>query len=91
MNVGNLLFSRRVRQNHALEHATITILSGMVSDLNVSARSSADGFIIFGNVDLGVLRKAMDGGNPEAKTVLAMLHLQGTSIRRFDPGFSPRG
>jgi len=60
MNVGNLLFSRRVRQNHALEHATITILSGMVSDLNVSARSSADGFIIFGNVDLGVLRKAMD-------------------------------
>src|SRR3954452_23249851 len=60
MNVGNLLFSRRVRQNHALEHATITILSGMISDLNVSARSSADGFIIFGSVDLGVLRKAMD-------------------------------
>jgi predicted oxidoreductase len=60
MNVGNLLFSRRVRQNHALEHATITILSGMVPDLSVSARSSADGFIIFGNVDLGVLRHAMD-------------------------------
>jgi predicted oxidoreductase len=60
MNVGNLLFSRRVRQNHALEHATITILSGMVPDLNVSARSSADGFIIFGNVDLGVLRRAMN-------------------------------
>jgi predicted oxidoreductase len=60
MNVGNLLFSRRVRQNHALEHATITILSGMVPDLSVSARSSADGFIIFGNVDLGVLRRAMD-------------------------------
>lgn len=60
MNVGNLLFSRRVRQNHALEHATITILSGMVPDLSVSARSSADGFLIFGNVDLGVLRRAMD-------------------------------
>jgi predicted oxidoreductase len=60
MNVGNLLFSRRVRQNHALEHATITILSRMVPDLSVSARSSADGFIIFGNVDLGVLRRAMD-------------------------------
>ncbi len=60
MNVGNLLFSRRVRQNHALEHATITILSRMVPDLSVSARSSADGFIIFGNVDLGVLRHAMD-------------------------------
>lgn len=60
MNVGNLLFSRRVRQNHALEHATITILSGMVPDLSVSARSSADGFIIFGNVDLGVLRHAIN-------------------------------
>ena len=60
MNVGNLLFSRRVRQNHALEHATITILSGMVPDLSVSARSSTDGFIIFGNVDLGVLRHAIN-------------------------------
>lgn len=60
MNVGNLLFSRRVRQNHALEHATITILSGMVPDLSVSARSSADGFIIFGNMDLGVLRHAIN-------------------------------
>lgn len=60
MNIGNLLFSRRVRQNHALEHATITILSRMISDLNVSARSSADGFIIFGNVDLGLLRRAID-------------------------------
>src|SRR5215831_8709375 len=60
MNVSNLLFSRRVRQNHALEHATITILSGMVPNLSVSARSSTDGFIIFGNVDLGVLRHAMD-------------------------------
>ena len=60
MNVGDLFFSRRVRQNHALEHATITILSRMVPNLSVSARSSADGFIIFGNVDLGVLRHAMD-------------------------------
>jgi predicted oxidoreductase len=60
MNVGNLLFSRRVRQNHALEHATITILSGMVPDLSVSARSSTDGFIIFGHVDLGVLRHAIN-------------------------------
>jgi predicted oxidoreductase len=60
MNVGNLLFSRRVRQNHALEHATITILSGMMPNLSVSARSSADGFIIFGNVDLRLLRRAMD-------------------------------
>jgi RecA/RadA recombinase len=60
MNLGSLLFSRRVRQNHALEHATITILSGMISNLSISAHSSADGFVIFGDVDLGLLRRAMD-------------------------------
>jgi hypothetical protein len=60
MKIGDLLFSRRVRQNHALEHATITILSGMMPSLSVSARSNADGFVIFGNVDLGLLRRAID-------------------------------
>ena len=52
MNVGDLFFGRRIRQNHALEHATVTILSGMIPNLRVSARSSARGFIIFGNVDI---------------------------------------
>jgi hypothetical protein len=52
MNVGDLFFGRRIRQNHALEHATVTILSGMIPNLRVSARSSARGFIIFGNVDV---------------------------------------
>jgi hypothetical protein len=56
----DILFSRRIRQNHALEHATITILSRMVPNLSVSARSSSDGFIIFGDVDLGQLRRALD-------------------------------
>ncbi len=60
MNVEDVLFGRRIRQNHALEHATITILSGMVPNLNISARSSSHGFIVFGNVDLGVLRQALD-------------------------------
>ena len=60
MNLDDTLFGRRIRQNHALEHATITILSGMVPDLRVSARSSSRGFIIFGNVDLGQLRRALD-------------------------------
>ena len=60
MNPGSLLFSRRVRQNHALEHATITILSGMIPDLSISAHSSDDGFVILGDVDLGLLRRAMD-------------------------------
>src|SRR5436853_4430761 len=60
MKPDEVLFGRRIRQNHALEHATITILSGMVPELSVSARSSSDGFIIFGDVDLGALRRALD-------------------------------
>jgi hypothetical protein len=60
MKPGDILFGRRIRQNHALEHATITVLSGMVPNLRVSARSSANGFIVFGDVDLGMLRRALD-------------------------------
>jgi hypothetical protein len=60
MKPEDLLFGRRIRQNHALEHATITILSGYIPDLRVSARSSSRGFIIFGDVDLGQLRRALD-------------------------------
>lgn len=60
MNTEEVLFGRRIRQNHALEHATITILSGYVPDLRISARSSSRGFTIFGDVDLGQLRRALD-------------------------------
>ncbi|MBA2288396.1 MAG: hypothetical protein H0W02_23215 [Ktedonobacteraceae bacterium] len=61
MKFEDLLFSRRLRQNHALEHATVTILSGLVPDLSVSARATSTGFIMFGgDVDLGVLRRAVD-------------------------------
>src|SRR5213082_1504750 len=60
MKTEDVLFGRRIRQNHALEHATITILSGYVPNLRISARSSSRGFIIFGDVDLGQLRRALD-------------------------------
>jgi hypothetical protein len=60
MKLDDFLFTRRVRQNHALEHATFTILARMSPELNASARSSADGFIIFGDVDLGILRNALE-------------------------------
>jgi hypothetical protein len=60
MKTNDVLFGRRIRQNHALEHATITILSGYVPDLRISARSSSRGFTIFGDVDLGQLRRALD-------------------------------
>lgn len=60
MKWDDLLLGRRTRQNHALEHATITILSGMIPTLNVAARSNSEGFTIFGDVDLGLLRRALD-------------------------------
>ena len=60
MKLDDVLFGRRVRQNHALEHATITILSEMIPNLSINARSYSDGFIIFRDLDLGVLRRAVD-------------------------------
>jgi hypothetical protein len=60
MKIDDVLFGRRVRQNHALEHATITILSGMIPDLSINARSFSDGFIIFRDLDLSQLRHAVD-------------------------------
>lgn len=59
MKPGDILFGRRIRQNHALEHATITVLSRIDPQLRVSARSNANGFIIFGDVDLDKLRLAL--------------------------------
>src|SRR5947207_14743912 len=60
MNIEDIVLSRRVRRNHALEHATITILSGMVPNLTVSDRSFSNAFVNFGDVDLGLLRRAAD-------------------------------
>lgn len=59
-DIQDLLPGRRLRQNHALEHATITILSAYRPDLHVSARSTSRGFTVFGNVDLGELQFAVD-------------------------------
>src|SRR6266516_5775841 len=60
MKADDVLFGRRTRQNHALEHATMTILSGLVPNLSISARAHSRGFIIFGDADLGQLRRALD-------------------------------
>ncbi len=40
---------RQTRRNHALEHATITILSGRVRGLAMAARSDERGFILIGD------------------------------------------
>lgn len=59
-DIQDLLPGRRVRQNHALEHATITILGTYLPDLRVSARSTSHGFTIFGDIDLGQVRRAVN-------------------------------
>lgn len=41
---------RRVRRNHALEHATIHMLSRSIKGLRVAGRSSESGFVLFGDV-----------------------------------------
>lgn len=59
-DIQEMLPGRRVRQNHALEHATITILSTYIQDLRISARSTSRGFTVFGDVDLGLLQRAVN-------------------------------
>jgi Domain of unknown function (DUF6391) len=58
MEAGDFFFGRRIRQNHALEHATVTILTRRLPDLRLSARSSSRGFIIFAEMDPTVVRTA---------------------------------
>jgi hypothetical protein len=60
MDAGDLLFGRRIRQNHALEHATVTILTREKPDLACSARSNSHGFTIYAALDPALVRKACD-------------------------------
>src|SRR6185437_12684491 len=50
----------RIRQNHALEHATVTLLAQRLPNLSVSARSSSKGFVIYADLDLAAVRRAAD-------------------------------
>lgn len=60
MNTGDLLFGRRTRQNHALEHATVTLLARSQPGLNVSARSNNRGFTIYADLDVAAVRDACE-------------------------------
>lgn len=58
----NLPFIARVRRNHALEHATMQVLSERDSTLTLMGRSSLWGFYIYGDVDTeNVLDAAQEG------------------------------
>lgn len=58
----NLPLITRVRRNHALEHATMQVLSERDNALRLMGRSSLWGFYIYGNVDTqDVLGAAREG------------------------------
>jgi hypothetical protein len=46
-----LLLGQRVRQNHALEHATIALLSAHHPKVVFTGRSTANGFYVWGKVE----------------------------------------
>ncbi len=65
MNVTRVLTSlwnagplRNTRRNHAIEHATIHLLSGRVSGTRIAGRSNPRGFYIYGNVPTEMVEHA---------------------------------
>jgi hypothetical protein len=62
MEAGDLFFGRRIRQNHALEHATVTLMTRVRPELTVSARSSSRGFTIFADLDPQLVRASCEEG-----------------------------
>jgi hypothetical protein len=47
-----------VRQNHAIEHATVTLLSRRIPGVSLVGRSDLQGFILFGDVETHVIEEA---------------------------------
>jgi hypothetical protein len=54
--------AQRLRQHHAIEHATITVLSKLLPTAHMVARSDLIGFIVYGDVDTDMLRRATEEG-----------------------------
>lgn len=56
----NVPLINRVRRNHALEHATIHVLSGKLRNVSLVGRSTANGFYLYGNVTVEQVSQAVD-------------------------------
>ena len=52
-----MLLGTRVRQNHALEHATISLLSQRNPRSMLRGRSTANGFYVYGELEMADLRE----------------------------------
>lgn len=53
-------FAQMLRQHHAIEHATVTLLSQRLPGVSLLARSDLDGFTLFGEVDTAVVRQTAE-------------------------------
>src|SRR3989304_4354042 len=73
-----------VRRNHALEHATISILlSRHGPSIRVLGRAAPDGFYIYGDIPTETLRERAPGGLPpvqRGEPHLAVSPLCGTNL-----------
>ena len=49
--------AQRLRQHHAIEHATVTLLSQRRPDIHLLARSDLQGFVVYGDIETAVLRE----------------------------------
>jgi hypothetical protein len=70
--VQQAILGAAVRENHALEHATIVLLNRRFPETRLSGISFASGFFVFGDVPTEAIRPAADqalarlrGGEPE--------------------------
>lgn len=62
LSILNWLPIKRVRRAHALEHATVHVLSERKPDLTLMGRASVWGFTIYGDVDTAALTEAAREG-----------------------------
>ncbi len=60
MNLRDIMFIARTRQNHGLEHATIHVLTQQNSGLSVVGRTTPGGFYLYGNLTTRQVRAAVE-------------------------------
>jgi hypothetical protein len=56
--MANRSLGQTIRQNHAIEHATVTLLSQRIPGISMMGRSDLQGFTLFGEVDTRLVEEA---------------------------------
>jgi hypothetical protein len=56
--MANRSLAQMLRQNHAVEHATVTLLSQRIPGLSMMGRSDLQGFTLFGEVETAAVEEA---------------------------------